>query len=153
MNNTDKLVAFHRWQQGGDLDDTIVVVNFSATAKSNYRIGMPRSGLWNCRFNSDWTGYSADYSNTLCLSTSTSPVAWDGLAQSALVSVGPYSAIIFSQGNVFRPQDLNQDGMVNAADLTVLLSAWGTLGGIADIDSNGIVGGGDLASMLSSWGT
>ena len=153
VNNTDKLVAFHRWQQGGDLDDTIVVVNFSATAKSNYRIGMPRSGLWNCRFNSDWTGYSADYSNTLCLSTSTSPVAWDGLEQSALVSVGPYSAIIFSQGNVFRPQDLNQDGLINAADLTVLLSAWGTLGGIADIDLNGIVGGSDLASLLSSWGT
>lgn len=153
INNNDKLVAFHRWQNGGDLDDTIIVVNFSAKARLNYRIGMPRSGLWNCRFNSDLTGYSADYSNTLCLSTSTSPVAWDGLAQSALVSVGPYSAIIFSQGNVFRPQDLNQDGQINAADLTIVLSAWATIGGIADIDGDGIVGGGDLTSLLSAWGT
>lgn len=154
VNNTDKVVAFHRWQNGGELDDTIVVVNFSATTRLNYRIGMPRAGLWKCRFNSDWTGYSVDYANTLCLDTSTSPTAWDGLAQSALVSLGPYSAVILSQGNappIYVPQDLNQDQLVNAADLTVLLSAWGTVGGSADIDGDGIVAGGDLASLLSAW--
>ncbi len=154
VNNADKLVAFHRWQNGGDLDDTIVVANFSATARLNYRIGMPRAGLWKCRFNSDWTGYGADYSNTLCLSTSTTPVSWDGLAQSAIVSVGPYSAIILSQGDpppTYPPQDLNHDGLINAVDLAMVLSAWGSAGGIADIDGDGIVGGGDLAGLLSAW--
>jgi len=154
VNNTDKVVAFHRWQNGGELDDTIVVVNFSATTRLNYRIGVPRAGLWKCRFNSDWTGYSVDYANTLCLDTASSPTAWDGLAQSALVSVGPYSAVILSQGNVppiYAPQDLNHDQLVNAADLTVLLSAWGSVGGSADIDGDGIVAGGDLASLLSAW--
>ncbi len=154
VNNTDKVVAFHRWQNGGELDDTIVVVNLSATTRLNYRIGMPRAGLWKCRFNSDWIGYSVDYANTLCLDTASSPTAWDGLAQSALVSLGPYSAVILSQGNappIYAPQDLNQDQLVNAADLTVLLSAWGTVGGSADIDGDGIVAGGDLASLLSAW--
>ncbi len=154
VNNTDKLIAYHRWQSGGELDDTIVIANFSATPRLNYRIGMPRSGLWKCRFNSDWTGYSADYANTLCLTTSTSPTPWDGLAQSALVSVGAYSVTMFSQGDpppVFAPQDLNQDGAVNGADLSVLLSAWGTSGSVADIDADGTVGGSDLASMLSGW--
>ncbi len=154
VNDTDKLIAFHRWQNGGDLDDTIIVLNFSATARIDYRIGMPRAGLWKCRFNSDWTGYAADYANTLCLETGTSPTGWDGLAQSALISVGPYSAVIFSQGDlppVYAPQDLNHDGLVNAFDLAVVLSAWGTYEPLADIDDDGIVGGGDLASLLSAW--
>ena len=75
VNNTEKLIAYHRWQNGGELDDTIVIANFSATPRLNYRIGMPRSGLWKCRFNSDWTGYSSDYANTLCLTTSTNDTA------------------------------------------------------------------------------
>ncbi len=154
VNNTDKLIAYHRWQEGGELDDTIIVANFSATPRLNYRIGMPRSGLWKCRFNSDWTGYGADYANTLCLTTSTSPTPWDGHAQSALVSVGAYSVTMFSQGDpppVYAPQDLNQDGSVNGADLSALLSAWGSSGSNADIDGDGTVGGSDLASMLSGW--
>ncbi|MSQ89970.1 MAG: hypothetical protein EXS01_01050 [Phycisphaerales bacterium] len=154
VNNTDKLVAYHRWQSGGELDDTIIVANFSGTPRLNYRIGMPRAGLWKCRFNSDWIGYSTDYANTLCVATAASGPAWDGLAQSALVSVGAYSVIMFSQGDpppVYAPQDLNQDGFVNAADLTMLLSAWGTTGGPADINGDGFVNGGDLASILSAW--
>ncbi|MSR44680.1 MAG: 1,4-alpha-glucan branching protein [Phycisphaerales bacterium] len=154
VNNTDKVIAFHRWQNGGELDDTIIIANFSATPKLNYRIGVPRAGLWKCRFNSDWTGYSSDYANTLCVATSTDSAPWDGLAQSALVSVGAYSVIMFSQGDpppTYSPQDLNHDGVVNAADLTVLLSAWGTAGSAADIDGDGIVAGSDLASMLSAW--
>lgn len=151
VNNTDKVLAYHRWQNGGDRDDTVVVINFSVTPRSNYRIGLPRAGTWHCRFNSDWTGYSSDFGNTLCLSTSTSPVAWDGLSQSALVNLGPYSAVILSQGTVYAPEDVNQDGLVNAADLTVVLAQWGTTGGSGDIDGDGTVGGTDLARVLAAW--
>lgn len=156
VNNTDKVVAFHRWQNGGELDDTIIVVNLSATTRLNYRIGMPRSGLWKCRFNSDWTGYSADYANTLCLDTSTVATAWDGLAQSALVSLGPYSAVILSQGNAappIRPEDINADGNINGLDLTALLSAWGGTSGPADINHDSAINGLDLTQLLSAWGT
>jgi 1,4-alpha-glucan branching enzyme len=151
VNNTDKVLAYHRWQNGGQYDDTIVVMNFSVTAKNNYRIGLPRSGTWHCRFNSDWTGYSSDFGNTLCLSTSTSPVAWDGLAQSALVNIGPYSAVILSQGATFLPEDINLDGFVNATDLAILLAAWGTSGGPSDIDGDGTVAGADMARLLAAW--
>ena len=64
MNNSNKLVGWHRWMNGGTGDDVVVLVNFSATSWSNYRIGMPRGGMWKCRFNSDWNGYSSDFANT-----------------------------------------------------------------------------------------
>ncbi len=154
VNNNDKVIAFHRWQNGGDLDDTIVVLNFSATPKLNYRIGMPRSGLWRCRFNSDWTGYSGDYTNVICLETSTQSGPYDGLAQSALVSLGAYSAVILSQGNPPPPiadGDINADGMVNGLDMTIILGAWGTSGGAADINDDGLVDGLDMTIVLSGW--
>ncbi len=154
VNNTDKVIAFHRWQSGGDLDDTIVVLNFSATPKLNYRVGMPRPGLWRVRFNSDWSGYSSDYANTTALDTATEGGSYDGLGQSALVSVGAYSAVIYSQGTPPpppNPADINHDGAVNGFDMTILLSAWGTLGGDADIDRSGLVDGLDMTVVLSSW--
>ncbi len=154
VNNNDKVIAFHRWQNGGDLDDTIVVMNFSATPRLNYRIGMPRSGLWHCRFNSDWTGYSGDYTNVLCLDTATQSGTYDGLAQSALVSLGAYSAVILSQGNPpppIDPGDINQDGLVNGFDLTILLGAWSSVGGPADVNDDGVVNGLDMTVVLSAW--
>lgn len=154
VNNTDKVIAFHRWQNGGELDDTVIVMNFSATPKMNYRVGMPRAGLWRCRFNSDWNGYSSDYANTLAVDTATQSGTYDGLPQSALVSIGAYSAVIYSQGTPPpppNPADINHDGAINGFDMTILLSAWGTSGGDADVDGNGIVDGLDMTSVLSGW--
>lgn len=115
---------------------------------------MPRSGLWHCRFNSDWTGYSGDYTNVLCLDTATQSGTYDGLAQSALVSLGAYSAVILSQGNPpppIDPGDINQDGLVNGFDLTILLGAWSSVGGPADVNDDGVVNGLDMTVVLSAW--
>ena len=57
VNHGGKVIAFHRWSQGGPGDDTVVVLNFSANSYSNYRIGMPQSGVWRLRFNGDASRY------------------------------------------------------------------------------------------------
>ncbi len=97
VNNNDKVIAFHRWAQGGPGDDVVVVQNYRASDRSNYRIGFPRGGTWQVRFNSDSTSYSADFTNRGSTAVTTQPVAWDGLAQSAEVMIPAYSTLIFSQ--------------------------------------------------------
>jgi len=150
VNNLSKVIAWHRWSQGGERDDTVIVCNFSANPLVNYRVGMPRPGLWRVRLNSDWSGYSADYANHPCFDTSTAPILWDGLQQSALVSLGAYSIAIFSQGTATVAEDLNGDGSIDAIDLAVLLANWGGASS-GDIDGNGQVNGLDLSRLLAAW--
>ncbi len=63
LNNQDKLIAYHRWKDGGPGDDTIIVANFANRSYDSYTIGFPRAGSWYVRFNSDWNGYSPDFGN------------------------------------------------------------------------------------------
>jgi 1,4-alpha-glucan branching enzyme len=64
LNRHDKVIAFHRWLDGGPGDDVIVLASFTDRSfEDGYRIGFPRAGRWILRFNSDWKGYSGDYDN------------------------------------------------------------------------------------------
>jgi 1,4-alpha-glucan branching enzyme len=150
VNNNAKVVAFHRWQNGGPGDDVIVVANFSNNTFANYRIGLPRSGTWKLRLNSDWSGYSPDYANYPSFDTNGDAIAYDGLAYSGLVSIAPYTALIYSQTppSMF---DLNGDWFVDGADLGMVLGMWGQPGA-ADFNGDGIVDGADLGSLLGAWG-
>ena len=97
VNNHDKLIAFHRWRDGGPGDDVIVVANFSKQTFSNYRIGFPRGGTWHVRFNSDWDGYAPDFGNVAGYDTTAHADGRDGMSHSADVGIGPYSVLILSQ--------------------------------------------------------
>lgn len=97
VNNSDKLIAFHRWENGGAGDDVIVVANFSNRTYPSYNIGIPRAGYWQVRFNSDWNGYSSDFGNAPGYGTSTEAAGKDGLQFNANVGIGPYSVLILSQ--------------------------------------------------------
>lgn len=46
VNNNDKVIAFHRWENGGVGDDVIVVLNFRDRNYSSYTIGFPWGGTW-----------------------------------------------------------------------------------------------------------
>lgn len=97
INNTDKVIAFHRWDQGGNGDDVIVVVNFGNRGYPYYTIGFPRSGHWPVRFNSDWNGYDASFGNWFSYGTDANGPPQDLMPTSGNVGLGPYSAIILSQ--------------------------------------------------------
>lgn len=97
VDNTNKLIAFHRFDQGGAGDDVIVILNFANQIRTNYNIGFPRAGTWKVRFNSDWSGYDPSYNNF----NTPDPVAVsgqkDGLPFNANIEIAPYTAVILSQ--------------------------------------------------------
>jgi 1,4-alpha-glucan branching enzyme len=100
VNNNDKVIAFHRWENGGGGDDVIVVLNFSDRNYGSYTIGLPREGTWYVRFNSDWQGFSPDFRNFAGYNTTAGRAIWgdtDGLTYAGNVGIGAYSALILSQ--------------------------------------------------------
>jgi 1,4-alpha-glucan branching enzyme len=98
VNDSDKVLAFHRWDQGGPRDDVIVVCNFRAADRpDNYRIGLPRSGNWRVRFNSDWAGYSADFTNRWVPDVTAQSIPWNGMPFSGTLPIPAYSTLILSQ--------------------------------------------------------
>jgi 1,4-alpha-glucan branching enzyme len=97
VNNSDKLIAFHRWENGGPGDDVVVVANFADRSYDSYTIGMPRAGWWRVRFNSDWAGYSPDFGSHLGYDTFAAESPRDGMPFQANVGIGPYSVLILSQ--------------------------------------------------------
>jgi 1,4-alpha-glucan branching enzyme len=97
INNSDKVIAFHRWDQGGAGDDVIIILNMANRSYDSYVFGFPREGVWRVRFNSDWNGYSPDFGNHASLDTAANVGGRDGMAFQAQVALGPYSAVILSQ--------------------------------------------------------
>jgi len=65
VDETNKVIGYHRWHDGGPKDDVVVVINFANQQHENYVVGFPRSGTWRVRFNSAWSGYSSDFKDVL----------------------------------------------------------------------------------------
>jgi 1,4-alpha-glucan branching enzyme len=97
VNPSNKVIGFHRWDQGGRGDDVVVVLNFANQAYANYALGFPRAGRWRVRFNSDWNGYDAGYDNWFSYDTEANGAPMDGMPGSASVGLGKYTALILSQ--------------------------------------------------------
>ena len=97
VNDGAKMLAFHRWDQGGAGDDVVVVLNWRNQEWQDYRIGLPRPGVWRVRFNSDWTGYSPDFGNFWSPDVTADGGPQDGLGFSGSLKIGPYSILILSQ--------------------------------------------------------
>jgi 1,4-alpha-glucan branching enzyme len=96
-NNTNKLIGFHRWSQGGAGDDVVVLLNLGNRAYDNYVFGLPRTGTWRVRFNSDWSGYSPDFGNHPSFDVQASNFGQDDMPFSGGIGIGPYSGVILSQ--------------------------------------------------------
>jgi len=88
VNNIDKVIGFHRWDQGGPGDDVVVVLNFGNRKYANYSLGFPRLGRWRVRFNSDWVGYDQSFENTFSYDPETGSRLMDGMPTSAEVGLG-----------------------------------------------------------------
>jgi 1,4-alpha-glucan branching enzyme len=97
VNIADKLIGYRRWAVGGPLDETVVLLNFANRAFDHYTIGVPRSGLWRVRLNSDWSGYDAAFGHQLSLDSMASEIPYDGLPFSIQIGIGTYGALIMSQ--------------------------------------------------------
>ncbi|MCB9854137.1 MAG: alpha amylase C-terminal domain-containing protein [Phycisphaerales bacterium] len=97
VNNTNKVIAYHRWASGGAGDDVIIVANFSSTGYSSYNVGFPSGGTWKVRFNSDWSGYDSGFGNWASNNVTANSGAKDGMSYNGNVGVGPYTVVILSK--------------------------------------------------------
>ena len=64
VDEENKVVAYHRWLNGGPKDDVVVVLNFGNREFDAYSMGFPHNGRWQVRFCSAHKGYSADFAGT-----------------------------------------------------------------------------------------
>jgi 1,4-alpha-glucan branching enzyme len=97
VNAEAKVIAFHRWHEGGPADSTVVVANLGGQIWHDYWVGMPVEGLWRVRFNSDWEGYSQAFANTHTTDVTAVAEAQDGQPCRGALTIGPYSLVILSQ--------------------------------------------------------
>ena len=63
VDTDSKVLAWHRWDQGGAGDSTMVIANLAANSHDYYEVSFPAEGRWIVRFNSDWSGYSEEFSD------------------------------------------------------------------------------------------
>ena len=152
VNDFGKVVAYHRWGDGGIGNDVVIVMNFSVKQKDVYRIGFPHEGNWYMLFNSDSSAYADDYED-IGHDVIATPFGYDGMAFSGIVDLAPYSVQIFSQsGDTAEPcdADINDDGVVDVTDLLIIIGAWGTPD--ADITGDNMTDVEDLLLAIGEFG-
>lgn len=96
-DNATKLLAMHRWMDGGPHDDTVVVANFANRALEDVRIGFPAPGRWSVRFNSDATGYDHAFGGMDVFDVDAAGGPLDGCRQSGRVSVAAYGVVVYAR--------------------------------------------------------
>ena len=92
LDNTSKLIAFHRWNSAAPTQDAVVIANFANVNYSSYNLTFPSAGTWYVHFNSDSTNYGSDFGNN-----GSTIVTASGSPATASVAIGPYSALILSK--------------------------------------------------------
>ena len=94
VDNTRKVVAYARWDQGEDVDPVVVVANFSGTefGATDQVVPFPSAGTWYSHFNSDSKFYGADFGDV-----GLAQVEAVGTPPAAPVPLGRYSLQIFSK--------------------------------------------------------
>ena len=90
------MLVFRRWMDGGPGDDVVIVVNAHREPRNDYVIGFPAGGAWKLLLNSDWTGYSEQFTGFPSADVVAEPGEYDGLPFKAAIGIGPYSVLIYS---------------------------------------------------------
>lgn len=89
-DNDNKVLAYHRWLEGGAHDDVVVVFNFSNQRFTEYSLPFPHDGQWQVRFTTAWSGYNPDFKDTPMHDVRVTE-------QKVTLHLEPYSALILSQ--------------------------------------------------------
>lgn len=97
LDNDNKTLAYHRWENGGAGDDVVVVANFSTVPLPSVNIGFPRRGRWHVVFNSGANVYDPGFTDGDSFDTTANSGGKEGLKFNGNVSVGAYSVVILSQ--------------------------------------------------------
>jgi 1,4-alpha-glucan branching enzyme len=96
LDNTNKFIAYERYDSQA-AGVSIVVANFTGSARTGVRLGLPASGTWITRFNSDSKIYSSTFSGSGSEGVNASGAAYAGMPYSGSLTIGPYSLMILSR--------------------------------------------------------
>jgi 1,4-alpha-glucan branching enzyme len=97
VNDSAKVLGYHRWNAGGPGDDVVVILNFQNKAYASYDLGLPRGGTWHVLLNGDSKDYSSDFGGTVVGDIQAAAVARDSLGFSGAVPLAPYGVLILAQ--------------------------------------------------------
>lgn len=90
LDENNKVLVYHRWDNGGPTDDVMVVLNFANRTHETYDIPFPNDGTWRVRFNSSWNGYAPDFKKNEIAEV----IVKDG---KGTLSLAPYAAFVLSR--------------------------------------------------------
>lgn len=93
----NNVIAYHRWKNGGQHDDIIVIVNCSDIRFKEYKLYLPVAGMWHVRFNSSWKGYSPDFNETNISQVTTNE------DNEVSIELADYNVLILSQDPTKTP--------------------------------------------------
>lgn len=94
-HDQNKVVAFRRWDAGGD--DVIVVANLRNRAYTRYDVGAPAGGTWRVRVDTDARDWSSDFGHAATPDVAAEATPKDGEPYSLPVVLGPYSVVVLSR--------------------------------------------------------
>lgn len=63
-DDTNRVLGYHRWENGNGDDDVLVLCNFGSNDFKEYLVRLPIQGAWQVVFNSSWRGYSPKFKQT-----------------------------------------------------------------------------------------
>ena len=96
VNNSDRVLAFHRWLEGYGRD-VVVVASFQESTRWDYRIGFPVAGQWLEVFNSDvydnWVNPQVAGNGG---SIQAEPIPMHGMPASASLTIPANSILVFA---------------------------------------------------------
>lgn len=94
-DHENKVLAYHRWSEGGPGDSVVVVLNFANQTLTEYPLPFPAEGEWHLRFDSHHAGYDESFEGQV--SEAVTAVTHPENHILGQIAIAPYSAIIFSQ--------------------------------------------------------
>jgi 1,4-alpha-glucan branching enzyme len=83
------------YRRKSDLEDLVIVLNFTPVPREHYRIGVPSEGVYSEIFNSDSQYY--DGTNTGNAAVMSEPIPWMNLPHSLTLTLPPLGALILKQ--------------------------------------------------------
>lgn len=152
VNEGSDVLAFNRW--GPDGRSYVVVVNISPAPFNSYLLGMPRAGEWGVIINNDAAEYDGSGFGTAGVFT-TEPIARDGFAQRAALSIPAYGFMLLQHEPEFsgcNAADLAAPfGILDLADVTAFVAAFGSQSPLADLNGDGVWDLADITAFVAAF--